>query len=113
MEIINTQWGLNAYLELKSKRVFTDIEYRNTLKPDVLLLLDFPNNEKFNQNKFWSPAEDHSGKIIADCYKMKWHHIGHGCVKLRLAVMIKNNQSFLCEAYVKDNEKTEKRNWQD
>jgi hypothetical protein len=65
--------GLNSYLELKSKRVFTDREYREVLKRDVMLLQDFPNNEKFNQSKFWSPAEDHGGKIITDCYKMKWH----------------------------------------
>lgn len=109
MEVINTEWGLNSYLELKSKRVFTNSEYRKVLKPDVMLLKSFPNNEKFNQNKFWSPAEDHSGKIITDCYKMKWHQIGNGRIQLRLTVVIIDNQSFLCEAYVKENEKTEKR----
>ena len=74
-----------------------------------MLLQDFSNNEKFNQNKFWSPAEDRSGKIITDCYKMKWHQIGNGRIQLRLTVMIRGNQSFLCEAYVKEIEKTEKR----
>jgi hypothetical protein len=90
-------------------RVFTDSEYREVLKPDVMLLQDFTNNEKFSQNKFRSPAEDHSGKIITDCYKMKWHQIGNGRIQLRLTVMIRGNQSFLCEAYVKENVKTEKR----
>jgi hypothetical protein len=56
--------GTKFLLRTKSKRVFTDSEYREVLKPDVMLLQDFPSNEKFNQNKFWSPAEDHSGKII-------------------------------------------------
>jgi len=109
MEIINTEWGLNSYLELKSKRVFTDSEFRQVLKPDVMLLQNFPHHEKFNQNRFWSPAEDRNGKIIPDCYKMKWHQIGNGRVQLRLTVMITNYVCYLCEAYVKDNEKTEKR----
>jgi hypothetical protein len=75
-----------------------------------MLLQDFPNNGKFSQNKFWSPAVDRSGKIITDCYKMKWHQIRNGHVQLRLTVIIRGNESFLCEAYVKENEKTEKRN---
>jgi hypothetical protein len=109
MEIINTGWGLNSYLELRSKHIFTDFEYRDVLKPDVMLLHEFPNHEKFNQNKFWSPAENHNKKIITDCYKMKWRQIGNGRIQLRLTVMIRDNQCFLCEAYVKENEKIEKR----
>ena len=109
MEIINTKWGLNSYLELKSKHVVTDADYRDVLKPDVMLLLKFPGDEKFRQAKFWSVAEDHNKNIIGCCYKMKWHQIGNGCVQLRLLVMIRNTQCFLCEAYVKENSKTDKR----
>jgi hypothetical protein len=109
MEIINTEWGLNSYLELKNRRVFTDSEYREVLKPDVMLLQSYPDNEKFNQSKFWSPATERDGKIMSDCYKMKWHQIGNGRIQLRLTVMIRGKQCFLCEAYVKEDEKTDRR----
>jgi hypothetical protein len=39
---------------------------------------------------------------------MKWHQIGNGKVQLRLAVGIFTD-AFLCEAYVKNDPKTEKR----
>ncbi len=58
MEIIITEWGLNSYLEMKHNRVFTEGEYKNGLRPDVLLLARYPNDPKFNHSKFWSIATD-------------------------------------------------------
>ena len=78
MKIINTEWGLNSYLELKNTPVFTAAEYTLKLRPDVLLLLAFPHHVKFNQNKFWSPAKDTENENINNGFKMKWHNIGHG-----------------------------------
>ena len=109
MEIINTKWSFDSYMELKAKQVFTDAEYHHMLKPDMMLLLEFPNHKKFSQHQFWSSAEDRHGNAIERCYKMKWHRVGHAHVQLRLMVMIKNAQCFLCEAYVRDNDKTDKR----
>lgn len=109
MDIIITQWALDSYLELKSKHVFSKEEYKNTIRPDVLLLRDDPENPKFGQGKFWSIAQDRSGKVIANGYKMKWHQMGSGLVQLRLTVGILNNECFLCEAYVKSNEKQDHR----
>ena len=39
---------------------------------------------------------------------MKWHQIGNGKVQLRLTIGI-FSEAFLCEAYVKENSKAEKR----
>jgi hypothetical protein len=47
--------------------------------------------------------------IITNGYKMKWHQVGSGHVQLRLTVGIIDNICFLCEAYVKHNEKQDKR----
>jgi hypothetical protein len=109
MEIIITQWALDAYLELKDKGVFSDDEYRNIIRPEVLLLRAFPNDPRFKQPKFWSPADDQNGKTIANGYKMKWHNMGNGNVQLRLTVGILNGQCFLCEAYDKQNSNQEAR----
>ena len=103
MDIIITQWALDSYLELKSKRVFDEKTYKETIRPDVLLLSEFPNNPKFEQGKFWSIAQDKSGRAIANGYKMKWHQMGNALVQLRLTVGIFNDECFLCEAYVKSN----------
>jgi|GEM_PF-453827 len=78
MELIITQWALDSYLELKEKRVFTDEEYRTIIREDVLRLRAFPDDPKFKQPKFWSPAQDQNGKIIMGGYKMKWHNVGNG-----------------------------------
>lgn len=110
MDIIITQWALDSYLDLKSKNVFSSNEFSRIIKPDGLLLLAYPNDPKFNQNKFWSPAQDKSGVVIPGGYKMKWHNIGNGRVQLRLPVGIFNGMAFLCEAYVKSNDKVDKRN---
>jgi hypothetical protein len=109
MEVVITQWALDSYLDLKGKRVFSDDEFDKIIKPDGRLLLVYPNDPWFNQNKFWSPAQDMNGKVIPDGFKMKWHNMGHGRVQLRLPVGIINGAAYLCEAYVKSNEKVEKR----
>lgn len=108
MDILITQWALDSYLELKSNQVFSLEEYRTIIRPDVMNLLTFPHHPKFNQDKFWSVAQ-YNKQIITNGYKMKWHKIGNGRVQLRLAIGIFNNKSFLCEAYVKHNQKEEQR----
>ncbi|MDR3491681.1 MAG: hypothetical protein P4M12_06510 [Gammaproteobacteria bacterium] len=108
MEVIITQWALDSYLDLKRQNVFSDSEFDTTIKLDGLLLLAYPNHPKFNNNKFWSPAQDKNGVIISDGYKMKWHNIGNGKVQLRLPVGIINGIAFLCQAYVKSDDKIEK-----
>ena len=40
---------------------------------------------------------------------MKWHNLGPGKVQLRLSVALVNNTAFLCRAYVKDSDATDKR----
>lgn len=109
MEIIITEWALNSYLELKSEKAFSDEEYRKVIRPDVLRLLTYPKDPKFKQGKFWSLAQDRNGGVISDGYKMKWHQVGNGRVQLRLTVGILGNECFLCEAYVKKDDKVDKR----
>lgn len=106
MEIIITQWALDSYLEMKHDNTFTDQEYKQEIRPDVLLLMKYPNDPKFTNAKFWSIAE--SGTRIIDGYKMKWHQVGNGKVQLRLPVGIMN-EAYLCEAYGKPDPKKEKR----
>lgn len=108
MEIIITAWALDSYLDMKHNRVFSKEEYRDTIRPDVSLLKDYPDDPKFKNDKFWSVATDRTGNKIENGYKMKWHQIGHGKVQLRLSVGIFSD-AFLCEAYVKKDEKHEKR----
>lgn len=105
MEIVITDWALQSYLELYG--TFTLVEYVETIRPDAELLRDYPRPPKFNNDKFWGPCKDKSGKLIHPGYKMKWHNIGHGRVQLRLLIVIINNIAYLCNAYVKDNEKTD------
>lgn len=109
MEIIITEWALNSYLELKSQNAFSEQEYRQIIRPDVLSLKQYPNDAKFSNGKFWSLAKDRNNGKIPFGYKMKWHQIGNGKVQLRLTVGIFGNESFLCEAYVKNNEKVDRR----
>lgn len=103
-----TQWALDSYFNLKGQNVFNDDEFNTIIKPDGRLLLQYPNDPKFKNNKFWSFAQDKNGAVIPDGYKMKWHNIGNGRVQLRLPVGIINGADYLCEAYVKTNEKIEK-----
>lgn len=107
LDIIITQWALDSYLDLRGQNVFNSNVYWSTLRPDILLLKIFPQNIKFKQSKFWSVAQDNNG-IIQDGYKMKWHQVGTGLVQLRLPVGLLGNAN-LCEAYVKNNTKSEKR----
>lgn len=119
MEVIITEWALQSYIDLKSKAVFSDSDYKNTLRPDAeLLKTDDPfdvNHPKFSNSKFWGPATL-NGANIKNGYKMKWHNLGPGNVQLRLCVVIVESvveeklalRSFLCSSYVKD-DKSEKR----
>lgn len=109
MEIIITQWALDSYLDLVSQKIFTREEYLSVIRPDVMLLKKYPNDPKFNNSRFWSPANDMNGKVIPDGCKMKWRQIGDGRVQLRLTVAFLNGDWFLCEAYVKKDDKTDRR----
>ena len=103
MQIVITEWALNSYLQLKYDKAFTSREYWEKIRPDVLLLKQYPDHQKFDQDKFWSQE-------ISNGYKMKWHNIGHGKVQIRLPVSIlSGNLAYLCEAYVKESPKYEQR----
>ena len=108
MDIVITAWALDSYLEMKHKKVFSDDEYQNTIRPDVLLMGKYPGDPKFNGNKFWSIATDRSGNRVPGGFKMKWHQVGSGNVQLRLPIGVMN-ECYLCEAYVKRDDKLEKR----
>lgn len=108
MDIIITEWGLDAYLNLKHAQVFTRQEYKTQIRPDVLLLRDFPNRPEFSNSKFWGPATDKAGNSIQGAFKMKWHNIGNGKVQLREGVAI-GVAAFLCQAWVKSNDAKDKR----
>jgi hypothetical protein len=109
VDINITGWALDSYLDLKRANVFSEEEFQQIIKPDVLRLLKYPNDAKFSNNKFWSPAAEKSGVIIADGYKMKWHQVGDGKVQLRLTVGLIGNEAYLCEAYVKRDDKFDNR----
>lgn len=103
MDIVITDWGLQAYLNLKHRRVFTPTEYKTIIRPDVELLRDDQRRDpKFQTPRFWSPVFQYG-------YKMKWHNVGPGQVQLRLPVAILNGSAFLCSAYVKASTHGEKR----
>jgi hypothetical protein len=103
-DVIITEWALDSYLNLKHQGVFTDPEYRNTIRPDVKLLGDgLPSpHPKFTSTTFWGPAKQ-GNVVLQDGFKMKWRNIGSGRVQLRLPVMAGTQRTFLCEAYVKTN----------
>jgi hypothetical protein len=105
MKIIITQWGLDAYLNLKKEHVFTEIYYKDILKPDTIKLKHYPNDPKFSNKKFWSPVTFKTN-IFTSGYKMKWHQVGSGRVQLRLPIYL-DTQAYLCEAYVKTDPKKE------
>lgn len=107
MKIIITQWALDSYLNLKHSNVFTEKYYEETLRSDALRLKNYPDDPKFNNGKFWSPAK-FKKNMIPSGYKMKWRQVGSGKVQLRMPVGMRN-QTYLCEAYVKSNEKKEQR----
>lgn len=105
MDIVITEWALQSYLDLKG--VFTNKEYYETLRPDAELLRIYPRHSKFENDKFWGPCKDKSGKVIRHGYKMKWHNLGSGNIQLRLLVVVMDEIAYLCNAYVKDNENTD------
>jgi len=109
MEIWITEWALSSYLKLKCENVFDDRVYKEIIRPDVIRILAYPNDLKFSQPKFWSIAQGESGGMIPNGYKMKWHQVGSGRVQLRLTVGMFEKICFLCEAYVKRDQKFEKR----
>ena len=86
-------------MNLKHSDVFTRKYYEKSLKIDVIKLKKYPNDPKFENNKFWSPAS-FKKKTIPNRYKMKWHQVGNGRVQLRLPVGLLSH-AYLCEAYVK------------
>jgi len=104
MNIIITQWALDAYLNIRGI-VFTKQEFDTLIKPDVMLLRHYPSASKFQNGKFWSIA----GHGIKAGFKIKWHQIGNGKVQLRLLVGLIKQDFYLCEAYHKRNEKFEQR----
>ena len=107
MEIVITAWALDSYLELRHGNQFSTDDYRQTIRPDVLLLRSFPESPKFGNNKFWSPA-DYEGDAIAGGFKMKWHNLGDRRIQLRLSVGMMN-EAFLLHAYAKTGDKQEAR----
>ncbi len=106
MEIVITQWALDSYLDLKHAGSFTKAEYKKTIRPDVLLMKNFPQDPKFKVNSFWGPAIGVSP--IPSGYKFKWHNMGNGQNQIRSPVGV-FSEAMLCEAYVKKNAKQEKR----
>ena len=111
MRVTITEWALCSYLELKHQRVFTVDEYKKIIRPDVELLKQGmpPTHPKFDNDKFWGPVTDRSGRVIPNAYKMKWHNIGNGKVQLRLLVVQHDGRYLLCQAYVKKNPAVEAR----
>ena len=101
MEIIITEWALGSYLELRAQQAFVNEEYRQRIRPDVLLLRHYPIHPKFAQSNFWSQE-------FPNGFKMKWHQMGNGKVQIRLPVGV-FGPAFLCEAYVKESPRQEAR----
>ncbi len=94
---------------MKAENVFTIDEYKEAIRPDVLRLREYPIDPKFKQGKFWSKAQNKNGEMIPNGFKMKWHQVGNGKVQLRLTVGMFGDECFLCEAYVKKDDKVDKR----
>jgi hypothetical protein len=109
MDIIITGWALDSYLELRHKNEFSAVDYKNTIRPDVLLLKNFSKapSPKFSNNKFWSPASS-GGLLVPGGFKMKWHNLGANRIQLRLPVGMMID-AFLLHAYVKTDAKAEAR----
>jgi hypothetical protein len=113
MEIVITQWALDSYLELKHEEQFSNTDYKGTIRPDVLLLLQYPKNVRFDNGKFWSQATI-AGNPLSCGFKMKWHNLGDRRIQLRLPVGLGfpdklAGLAFLLNAYVKSDAKFEAR----
>ncbi len=104
-----TEWALDSYLRLIYEKAFSKTEYRETIRPDVERLKNYPSDPKFQLGAFWGRATDLRSLTIQDGYKMKWRKIGSGRVHLRVAVAIVNRAAFLCRGYVKANENIDRR----
>jgi hypothetical protein len=113
VDVVITEWALQSYLDLRARAVFTNAEYRGTIRPDVERLKAEPTlplqAPEFQNHSFWSAATDRTGRQIQDGFKMKWHNIGPGRVQLRLLVGVVSGRAFLCRAYVKDSPATDVR----
>jgi hypothetical protein len=111
VEIIITQWALDAYLDLKHESAFSQKDFEETIRPDVMLLKDFPDHPKFSNGKFFSPATL-DNEVLAQGFKMKWHNLGQRNVQLRLGIGLGLEDydcAFLLHAYVKTDAKFEER----
>lgn len=108
MDIVITREALNSYLNLLHGHYISRSTYETFLRPDILLLHDYPDPVEFDRSRFWSPAKGRRGRI-QNGFKMKWHNIGPGRVQLRLPVAVIDDTAYLSEAYVKDSRKKELR----
>ena len=55
MDVVITEWALDAYLDLKHQGAFSVNQFNETIRPDVNLLkqgLPF-NHAKFRNSNFW------------------------------------------------------------
>jgi hypothetical protein len=100
MDIVITQWALDAYLDLKHNNAFNTVEFNEKIKPDVKLLLKYPNAPKFNNGKFWSPAFVNH-KPINNGFKMKWHQIGNEKVDKRKLAKFKTHLQLIQQGQYK------------
>lgn len=107
VRIVITRWGLDSYLEHRASGLFNRATYKEVLRPDILLLrtlLMGSADQKFQNAKFWGPAIDRQGNMVANGYKMKWHNFGNGNVQFRLCVAVLSGDAYLCHAYIKTSE---------
>lgn len=110
MDIVITEWALQSYLDLYAKRAFTAQEYKQQLRPDVLLLKkSWPRQiRSFTSASSGAPLK-FATQRVPDGFKMKWHNMGDGKVQLRLCVTWFRGRVFLCQAYIKDSTATDAR----
>lgn len=108
MDVFVTDWALQSYLELKQKRVFSDDEYHNKLRPDAEKIKNYPTDAKFTKNIGWGPAKEKGGANVLHGFKLKWKQIGSGRVQLRVGVAILAGEAYLCRGYVKNSDAIDK-----
>jgi hypothetical protein len=58
MDIVITAWALDSYLDLKHTHVFTDPEYKGTIRPDVMLLKTYPQLKVLVHCHRWQRQQD-------------------------------------------------------
>lgn len=59
MEVIITEWALDAYIDMKARRVFSDEEYHRTLRPDALRLKHYPRTQNSRYSSFGQSLNAH------------------------------------------------------